>query len=181
MSFNDIDDEPNESYDWEDDDRENLDQEQPDEQEMVGPRITYGQESQYSSSFGNFFSATTSDDPELAKKLRKVNRMTRTPQQKFEESLFKIYMSLPDQYKSVAEAVAKQSGDIPDVRFKSPAASVYGYMIRNIVNIRMTDRDEELFNKVKELADEMVGKISRPSDLAIYRYGRMWAEIKNNS
>lgn len=124
--------------------------------------------------------ATTAEG-EFGKKLRKANLLSRTPEQKFCDNVIRICAELGTNIVSYAErdAVLKLHSILTDIRFKSPAAVIFGFKAMNFVKDSPSEDDKRQFNRVIQILEgippQSVQKINK---LDVIRYARYLRKIK---
>lgn len=121
--------------DQEDQDLEIEEYEEPDEKEFipeedtifVAPRILAEQKDQIHWQKDMCGSLNTSIEGALGKKMRKATMLSRTDDERFCDAIKNVCReaNIPD---NIRDAVLRLRFKIPDIRYKSPAGIVYGFM-----------------------------------------------------
>lgn len=151
-------------------------QEEPDV-EVVAPRILAGQEDKihYQAETGYGMLSTTAEGA-IGDKLRRVNMRTRTPEERFRDNLIRILaeLSIP---RDIGTRIMKLIPIIPDIKFKSAAGCLFGYMAVNLIGKELNAREQREFDNILKLVQQLKNKNQRISKLDIVRYARMFKRI----
>lgn len=152
-----------------------------DEQEMgVAPRIFQGQESNihYSAETGYGMLSTTAEG-KMGDMLKKISSKTNTPEEKFRDNLIKVLaeLSVP---RSTGNAIMKLIPRIPDIKYKSPAMCLFGYLAVNLIGRPLTSgEDKRQFSNILSQLQLLKDRNKRVSELDVVRYAKMFKKILN--
>jgi hypothetical protein len=125
--------------------------------------------------------ATTAEG-EFGKKLRKANLLSRTPEQKFCDNVIRICAEIGINIISYAERdnILKLHSILTDIRFKSPAAVIFGFKAMNYVKDKPTEEDKKQFNRIIQILETIPPQsVQKINKLDVIRYARYLRKIKN--
>jgi hypothetical protein len=164
--------------DVEEEEYKEIDQElepEPDTVQMVAPRIITGQEDRIHWQRDLCGTVNTSVEGVLGKKMRKVSLMSRTPEEQFCDNV-KSLCREADISDTIRDAVLGLRSKIPDIKYKSPAGVVFGFLA--IKDVGLTEKTvnkkgfENVMNRIKA-----VPNVVKINELDVIRYARFLKDI----
>lgn len=127
---------------------------------------------------GGYGLRATEAEGELGEKLRKISRITRTPEEKFRDNLVKILTEL-DVPRSLGNMIQQRIGMIPDIAYKNPAGVLFGFQLRNMIDKKvLTKEDKQVWSNIKSQIELLKTKNYKIDDLTIIRYARLLKDLK---
>lgn len=148
------------------------------ETQLMAPRILAGQEDRrhWQTESMSGMMATTAEGIR-GKKLQRIAMMTRDDKQRLIGNMEKIAKdaNIPnDILASVSNYVKIEPPIIPDIRYKSPAGMLLGYMAKDFIGKKLGLAERKEFDKILEKVRDLKNKELRISDLDCVRYARGW-------
>jgi hypothetical protein len=144
------------------------------EVQVLAPRIMPGQEDrqhwQAESAYGMM---STTAEGAYGKVLRKHTLATRTDEERFRDNVLRVAREV-DVPNSVRDSVLKLIPKIPDIRYKSAAGALFGYMAVGFVGKKLKPTDTKAMDSIIDKVKSIKDKNLRISELDIVRYARMW-------
>ena len=148
-----------------------------DDMQLLAPRILAGQEDKQHWQAERIYGlgATTAEGA-FGKKLRKQALATRTDEERFGDSVTKIARdaNLPN---AVRDSVLKLIPLIPDVRYKSAAGSLFGYLMLPYIGKSLSAVERRAVDKILEQVRIIKDKNQKISELNCVEYARLFKRI----
>lgn len=165
---------------WEEDE-DAIEYEVEEDVQVLAPRIMAGHEDKQhwqAEMPGGGMMATTAEGA-FGKILRKRAMASRTDEERFRDNIVKVAREAEISY-SIRDAVLILIPRIPDIRFKSPAGTLFGYMSMDFVGIPLNKASKKELDKILERVRGMKDRNLRISELDVVRYARMLQSIIGN-
>lgn len=146
------------------------------EPQMIAPRIIAGQEDRIHWQIDTCGTAGTTAEGTLGKKMRKANIISRTPEQRFCDNIINICREADISY-GIRDAVLKLNSIIPDIRYKSAAGILYGFLAMNAVGNTEKSVNKKEFDSVIRKMKQAPTTVVKINELDVIRYALLLKKL----
>ena len=119
----------------------------------------------------------TRAEGKMDKLIQKINLINRTDEERLRDDV-NIIVTSAEIPRENANEMLKYINYIPDIKFKSPAGLLFGFMIKDYIESnKLSDKNvKKIMNKALSLKDIKGQKTFIINELDVIRYARAWNE-----